>query len=502
MYSFFRAVRSNKQITANIKAILNNRITYIYSNGYSSTFILLIFIFQVPHLFEGLWYDEAALVENVKNSPVNTYFLGLNWLQTVPFGYFLVSKVFFLTPYGLLVCRLFSLLFLVLSIILVDKNLIQGRKNPNLRYAFLFLSIVNSASIRYGTDVKPYTLELFLSILSFLVVKRQLSKKIILVILLLPFFSSTGFVLMSASLLASCVIHKKLKYVLLSLYNLAFTLLVSMFVPLTTRSQMHTAWFGSEKSFTFDSFKGAIGNLLWYATSGFGLLSDNLGSPNSYFISATLTTIIGLVIIYYFKFELLHITLVLSAFIIIFLQFGHFVPIAGRLFLGFSSLVIFLFLSSLTTKALKVISVVAICFALLVNSNSLKFNKSRISIKPIDFDVNSKIYSDLNLGPEVKFTLGNSSYSLQDNLILDVKNGNIYTCKVNLFLKGDIAFLSYPFVSNLSHSKFVSNLKVTERTEVFAKVKFLSNFKSIQPNSWDSYFECNYIFRNPSKPKF
>jgi len=501
MHSFSRAVKHYKLKTKSLYIFLNKKINYLELTTYKIIFILLISIFQVPHIFESFWYDESALVENLKNSSVSSYFLGLNWLQTVPFGYFLIAKVFFLTPYGLIVCRLLSLFFLVLSIILVDRHLIQGKKNPNLRYTFLFLSIVNSVTIKYGTDVKPYTLELLFSVLSFLVVKSQKIKQIFLLILLIPFFSSTGFILLSASLLASGIIYRKLKYIVFFFCNLIFTFFISLLVPLTTRTQMKNVWFGTENSFTLSSLKGAIGNLLWYATSGFGLLPDNFGWPHSYLISAALTTIIGLVIMFHFKFEILHLTLLLSGLIMIFLQFCHFAPIAGRLFLGFSLLALYLFLDSLTLKTLRTISIISICFALIVNSQTLRVDKIRIYIKPTDINTNSKIYTDLNLGPEIKFMLGKSGFILEENLIIGVENGKIYTCKENEFNKGDMAFLSRPLASNLVNSRFDSNLKVTKITDMVTKVIFQSNYTSIESQLGEFYLECNYIFRNPNKPK-
>jgi hypothetical protein len=139
MHLFTKKAKIHKHRIENSIIFSKRNFTYFESNRYKITFILLILIFQVPHVFESFWYDEAALVENLNNSSVSSYFTGLNWLQTVPFGYFLIAKVFFLSPYGVLICRSLSLLFLVLSIILVDKHLIKGKKNLNLRYTFLFL---------------------------------------------------------------------------------------------------------------------------------------------------------------------------------------------------------------------------------------------------------------------------------------------------------------------------------------------------------------------------
>jgi hypothetical protein len=501
MHLFTRIAKIHKHRIENSIIFSKRNFTYFESNRYKITFILLILIFQVPHVFESFWYDEAALVENLSNSSVSSYFTGLNWLQTVPFGYFLIAKVFFLSPYGVLICRSLSLLFLVLSIILVDKHLIKGKKNLNLRYTFLFLAIVNSAAIRYGTDVKPYTLELYFSILSLLIVKKEKIKQVFLIIVLIPFFSSTGFIILSASLLASSLIHRKMKYILICFCNLMFTFFISTLIPLTTRTQMKNVWFGLENSFTLSSFKGAIGNSLWFATSGFGLLPDNFGAPYSYLISATLTTAIGLIIMLHFKFEFLHLTLLLSGLMMIFLQFGHIAPIAGRLFLGFSLLVLYLFLDSLSLKKLKIISIISICFALIVNLNTLKIDNNRIYLKPADFDSSSKIYTDLNLAPEVRFMLGNSRFVLRDNLILGVEKGIIYTCKEIEFNKGDIMFLSNSLIRNLVDSRTFKDLIVTEATDMVTKVVFLSNYISSKSQRAESFLECKYIFRNPNQPK-
>jgi len=306
----------------------------IIKKNQQAFFIVLLCAVHLPFVFESFWYDEAALVENAHNLNFSDLNDGLNWLQSVPPGYFLISKFFLVMPNGIYVGRLFSLLFLVGSAIIVDKYLLPAESRKLTRFLVIGIMMINSTSLKYGTDFKPYSAEMFFSLAFIVVYKNPNLRKFLVLAFLAPWFGTTTFISGFACIILATYYSRNKKYIFPFLILLMNAFLVSSLTPLNTQKEFRIAWFGSYDDSILNSLKSAAGGLLWFPTSGLGWFFDNQFGAYNYVVSGLAMLLICLVISIFSKNDRnLPILLICFIFITV-IHALRILPVAGRLFQG------------------------------------------------------------------------------------------------------------------------------------------------------------------------
>jgi len=186
---------------------------------------------HVPGIFEALWYDEAAVLANAE---IFGYFeanKGLNWLQTTPIGYHFLIKLILSFPAGLFLCRVLSLFSLIIAIYLADKFYLRNMNNQFLRYMSILILTINSFTLRYATDVKPYSFELLFSISILILASQQRFIRLICVSFIAPLFSSTVIILAFSAILFYGARYKNVKLIVPGLVITSITALSAWSTP-------------------------------------------------------------------------------------------------------------------------------------------------------------------------------------------------------------------------------------------------------------------------------
>ena len=461
--------------------------------------IYFLAVFHLPFLWEALWYDESALIENSKHVGITDFTLGLNWLQTIPAGYFLMSKSLLELPGGLFLLRLLSLIFLIWGVRLIDKYLLSKLSKPELRNPILMILILNTFSLKYGTDAKPYTLEFLLSA-AFIVIslKRHIFKMSLLAIFA-PFLATSSFIAGFGCLATTGIRTRSPKY-LIPLVGLgSATLLNSCLVPNNTKKAMQIAWFGDLAKFDSSSIKSAVGGIFWIPTSGLGIIPNGLKLEVSYLLSGLVFSLLLLfVLIHSWRLELTQ-SLVITLALALLLHALLLVPVAGRLMQGLSLLLLLAFAlsidaSNLSKSKIKFLHVILV--AITVLSVAQKYESFEI-YQPISPHLYSgETYANIWAGPEVQDELRSKNKDLNPNLIIDIKKGNIISCARTHFYPGDNLVVKHLDLQLRRELAGIRELEVRLSTPTTQILKVLRPITSLSVDSRSSHSECTHKYRN------
>lgn len=413
---------------------------------HQKTFILLLAFLHAPFLFEAVWYDEAAVLANAKIVSFSEYFHGLNWLQTIPFGYFLLIKNLIQIENGILFCRITSLIFLIMSLLLIDKEYLAKLRNQWFSYITIAILMINSFSLRYGTDVKPYTLEMLLSVSLLFFAKREKTFAILILSALIPFFSSTSFVIGVPALLIYGYRYKKKAYFIAATNLILMMLLVSRFVPTNTKYVMSTEWFGDSKPNVILGLKSFFGGIFWLPTSGTGWLSDDLTTSYQYKYEFSIFVFLitsFIILLKQIRNSDLYV-LIVSSFMLITLNILRLLPAAGRLVQGFAILFSVLLVNSIDTfKNRKIFAIIA--SILVATSIFTNYRMKVANFTPLIYmsKINTKFttYSNLDTAPEIQYAGNRRTIIPSTNLLSISTSRNLIGCRSKIFHIGDRFYL-------------------------------------------------------------
>lgn len=465
-----------------------------------ASFILLLCALHLPFVFESFWYDEAALVENAHSLEIFALNDGLNWLQSVPPGYFLISKLFLALPLGIYLGRLFSLVLLMASAIIVDKYVVPAESKKQTRFLIIGILMINSSSLKYGTDFKPYTAELFFSLAFIAVSKNPTLRKFLVLSLLAPWFGATTFILGFASIVLTIFKSRKRIYAIPLFILLTNTFLVSTITPLNTQKEFKIAWFGNQEDSVFNSVKSAVGGLLWFPTSGLGWVSDNQFGAQTYFVSGLVMIVVFFTILMYSRSDSNFLILILGFTLITAMHALRILPAAGRLFLGLSALLVVVFFASTerfaTTQKSRVI-IAGLVIAICTLSLSFKIANSSVLETSLPTSTQMRIYSDIDNAPEIKYLASKESKVLEPSIIVGVSNKKVLTCSDTSFYEGDLVVTwldDLDEVSDTFGKRVFKKLGTRNNGSLVFEVQntyVSSTTLAIQDN-----LDCKYRFRN------
>lgn len=475
--------------------------------------VVILFIWMVPtyllRIRYSLWYDEAAVVENAKNLKIEDLHLGLNWLQTIPLGYFLMSKSILHWSLGVEVLRLISMLSLIASVSLAIKYLIPATTKWISKVAFAVVVLCNPISITYGTMVKPYSLDLLIAVGALILYTKKFWIPLTLLALMAPLFSNSSvlFLLALAAVMliaqrdvihAGCIILANLISVAVSLY----------FTSNGTRNMMSQVWFGNDKQIGIQSAKSAIGNLGWFPVSGLGALPEG-GSGNSYLILSlgVLTVLLFVIIQYRSELTLILVTLLLFHLLA---QSAFLLPAAGRLMLG-SSILLWLILilrvdqyKEQVQKSLTFVLIGMVFFSTLSNGLWLKTSGNshlkEITTLVKEIPATSHIYVNLWAGPGSKYYLKDFEKQFSPNLIWFNEKAGILGCRPAALKHGDLLIFDFIDIETLRIIGSLDSLKPLEISRGSAIFSVSKDFTFPGLESTMDNLSCEYAWSNPQYP--
>ncbi len=477
-----------------------------------SVFIIssLILVTYALRLKYSLWYDEAAVVENAKNLSFPELNKGLNWLQTIPPGYFALVKFFVQFSYGVEILRFISSCSFLLGTLVLVLKLLPPETKFLYKLLLGFVLLGNPISITYATMVKPYALEYLLSVIALYCVKTSNVRALIALGVIGPVISNSTVIFYAAVAIYVFFKSKKIKWLLSMATASGLSTLFSLYLTASgTREMMKTVWFGSIDEIGFQSFKSAIGNLGWLPVSGLGLLPER-GSNSLHLYSSICVLGILLIFACWSRSDYKAILCIAIGLAIIG-QTLLLMPAAGRLMLGVSGLIWFLTFSFASKLKPKMgIAVAVTIFALVMVSsqisnvwlNPVASSHIKEIIKPIsDQRISGKVYTNLWAGPATRYYLGSSKDLQNSNLIWSDQKATLSACWPTVLRKGDL--ISLDFVSETVLSQIGSNyslkpIQISFNSGLFEVVKDLPLQGLDEP---ELNLSCMYSWSNPQFPK-
>ncbi len=463
-------------------------------------FILFLCAVHLPFIFESFWYDEAALVENAFNQQISSFNEGLNWLQSIPPGYFLLSKLFLSLPFGIFIGRVFSLLVLAGSALIVDRNLIPAESRRHTRFLVLGLLMINSTSLKYGTDFKPYTSELLFSLAFIVVYKNPTVRRFVLLALVAPWFGATTFVSGFACIILTLLSTRKRIYIVPFLILMTNTFLVSSITPFNTQSEFRIAWFGTQGSTFLGSLKSAVGGLLWFPTSGLGWIFDNQFGSHTYLVSGIVMFLISFTILRFSRRDSNLLVMVFCFMLIATIHTLRILPVAGRLFQGLAALMLVVLFTSIEVIIAKQRSRLLItCLVIVISTISLSYKVQNFTLlkTQLPTKIQQRVYSDIDNAPETKYLASKESKTLESNLITGVYRNRVFTCSEVKFKQGDLVVSS---LQDLENVRDISGKKVFKQIGTRNSGGFVFRVQNALVSSTaariQDNLECKYKFRN------
>lgn len=464
-------------------------------------FIIALSTFHLPGLFESLWYDEAAVLAN---SELINYFdtgNGLNWLQSVPIGYHILIKLLLSFDYGLFLARLLSLLSWIAAVYVVDSQFLKYLRNQCLRFVFIVTLLVNSVSLRYATDIKPYALEAFFSVLFLAIAKQEKFAKLMILSSVAPLFSSTVFILGIPSILISVIKSRNLKFLFPGALLILVTVVSSLGTSSKTRQIMSLEWFENSTISVYLGLKSFIGGILWLPTSGTGWLSDGvLNNANYRYLASGLLFCLALILMFLRLRSLSEFHVLLNSFLILaLLAVFKLLPPAGRLIQGFAILFSTLVALALDTfnrtRALNIIASALFGILLLNNMYAKMIEFSTLST--IKFPITKvRIYSTLELAPELQFRLSRNGKSLEPNILGVSSTGRLEGCREDFLQKGDLYFVDG------SKNNLPVPVEGMEYHKINNGIGYYKAREKVRISIYGSKYaplECKFKYRNPEK---
>lgn len=463
--------------------------------------ILTLSTVHFPGIVEALWYDEAAVLANAEIFGYLEANKGLNWLQTTPVGYHFLIKLMLSFPAGLFLCRVLSFFSLVIAIYLVDKFYLQNMNNQFLRYMSISILTINSFTLRYATDAKPYSFELLFSISILILASQQRFIRLTFVSLIAPLFSSTVIILGFSAILFYSARYKNLKLIVPGLVITLITALSAWSTPIRTRQVMSTQWFSYESVSVFANLKSFFGGILWLPTSGTGWLNDNsFSNVNSrYLVSGFLFITAVTLILTRLKASPEIYILFCSTLILLSLAVFKLLPPAGRLIQGLSVVFTILLFFALNTfkakKSTNAIIALFIAISILNNTYDKASQFSTISNTGL-LSSKGKSFSTLEIAPELQYRLAKVGKFLQPNIVKIGKSGRLEGCKREVMKKGDRLFL----MKSYKHPPItLENLKFHQISDHFGYFEAIHEVEIVKIESDPRLLECTYTYRNPQR---
>ena len=454
----------------------------------------------------GLWYDEAAVVENAKNLKISDLHEGLNWLQTIPVGYFLMAKMLLHWSLGVEILRLISLFSLTGSVALAIKNLFPANTKWTSKFSFAVLVLCNPISITYGTMVKPYALDCLIAVTGIILYKRQAWKFLSLLALVSPLFSNSSVLFILALAVAIFVLQREYIHAgFIFFLNLTSVLISLYFTSNGTKNMMLEVWFGNERHIGIQSLKSAIGNLGWFPVSGLGILPEG-GSGINYLILSLTILILLFFLLAQYRSEL---TLILVVVLLFHLtaQFLFLLPAAGRLMLG-SSVILWLVLIlridhyiQRVRTSLIFVFISMVFFStfsedlLLKPSGNSHVKETTFALKEIP--QTTHIYVNLWAGPASKYYLRDFTKQFSPNMIWMNEKAEIQGCRPAALHKGDLIVIDFMGVETLRKIDQDEHLKLINVSQNSALLEVAKDFTIPGLHSTLNILSCKYAWSNP-----
>jgi|688.fasta_scaffold156732_1 hypothetical protein len=408
-----------------------------------------LILYSSFRLNDSLWFDEAAVMQNVSQFTFLQAFDGLNWLQTIPPLYFLVLKFFILLNLPIEIIRLFSLLSIVIGLELV--YFISGLSRQNKLTKALFLCFtVNPVILQYATLIKPYAIEFMIVPLGYLfLIKKQKKLFLTLIIFGLP-LSTTSFVGLISLSLGFLIINKSRFYLISTLLIVSLTGLLTQFTPTQTRLQFREFWFGNYEYSLIIRFKQSLDNLLNFSASPFGFVPQNF-PPNLVFIKSAISSLALIYILFYARKKFtdknsLAFLLIISFVVLSILEAVLYYPAAGRLSLGIGAIFwCFIFQIKQHKKFVNTILIICLLFTISKDPHKSINGESRNGVKTalreISPVMSDNIYSDLDNLPGLQYYLKNDN--IVSSSVLYVKSSRLLgMCEDIRIPRGSLLFLN------------------------------------------------------------
>jgi hypothetical protein len=454
----------------------------------------------------SLWYDEAAVVENATNSSFSDLRAGLNWLQTIPVGYFAIAKFFLQFTFGVEILRVISLLSTLAGMFIAIKHLFPPNTKWTTKWVFCCVVMWNPITITYGTMVKPYALEFLLGIVALYTYKKKKYHFLVLLGAAAPLFSNSSIFLIFAVTIALVITQKKYLNAILVLGLTLFSICISLFFTSTgTKKMMTQVWFGEINDVGLRSFKSAIGNLGWLPVSGLGVLPES-GSNSGYLLVSLVTLFLILIFILFSRSDLKFILYLVLGFYIC-AQTFLLLPAAGRLMLGTSCLIWLLIVIRLDEFPRRIKQfgfsglLVAVVFSSFSTGTLFKVDGNS-QIKEVTSHLEPKmlsgrIYSNLWAGPAAQYYLRKSTSVVNPNLIWFDDKSNLAACRPLDLKVSDLIifdFVSDDNLMNLSLLKYLKPVKISKHSAIFYVVK---EFHLNEVAFANRNLSCRYAWSNP-----
>ena len=444
------------------------------------------------------WFDEFAVLANSRSNSGIISGKSLDWLQSMPVGYYYLTNLADNFPKGYLILRLISAISIFIAALLfvgIGKNLPKY-----LQSALLIFLCLNPIVCTYALAAKPYALEILIGAIAFsLVVRRRYTYFFAVIILGVPFTSSL--VTFEIAMICVVIIQKPLRlHLILSCVFLACLFPLSKFTSVATQEVMRNSWFGNIETSLLKRIIAGVGNFLWFPVSGLGILPEN-GSSKPYFILSGLIISLILVAIFlagnkspgrYIMFGNTVIAVALQGFGIL--------PAAGRLLIPLAFVIwleIMLFLRKINTS-------ITYCICILLSASFIHQNLSsmpkatfsgELSVISEISNRNSSFYSTQDYAPLVQYATQPKSNKLSPNLLIVSRDGGeLNACQDMKFVNWDVLIVPTELSTDIS-----SNLRLLAH-ENFYMYKVEREFTINQPPRNQVPLNCDYVFGNPSKP--
>ena len=476
---------------------------------YAVTFILLLSVTYFYRIRYSLWFDEAAVVENAKNLAFSDLNKGLNWLQTIPIGYFTLAKFVLQLPWGVEILRMISIIAFLVGATVATRELLPTSATYIHKAFFLFALLLNPISITYATMVKPYAFEFLIGILGIYFFKKKSHTSLILLSSLGPLFSNTSIIILSSIAVVLFFKDRQMRKAIFMICAAAFSSLVSLFFTAPgTRDLMQLVWFGYVSGIGPESVKSAVGGLGRLPFSGLGIIPQSSTNVIYPYLSFTLLIIL---LVFIRKARTNFIWVLFAALTLSFL--GHallIIPAAGRLLLGISGLiwiVTFIRIFELGKKCTYITYGIVILF---VSSSGLLsqawLNPTGISqvketISAIDAQRHTgRIYTSLWAGPATKYYLGKSNLAFNPNTIWVDGDPKLQACQPVVLMKSDLIVLDNVPGSTLKRVALLPYLR--EITSFGSSGAFEVTQSILIPaiSHPEEHVSCMYYSSNPQFP--
>ncbi len=457
----------------------------------------------------SLWYDEAAVVENARNLSLVDLNKGLNWLQTIPLGYFLLAKALLQFSFGVELLRILSMASFLTGCWMSLRFLMPAHTTYVHRTVFVFALLFNPISVLYATMVKPYALEFLFSIISLCLFQLRKTKALVAVGFLAPLFANSSILILIAIVLVLLLKDRKIRQPITLFLVIGFSTFISLFFTAPgTRDLMRLVWFGEIEVIGLQSFKSAIGNLGWLSVSGLGILPEN-GSSTLY-LTISLLTLLFLLTLSLMSLNELSGVLATAVVLAIVAQSLILMPAAGRLLLGISGLIWILTISSVSRLGKKASNAICLALVLAITTSSLvtqtwlnkkgysHVKETLASIK--EEEIKSDVYFSLWAGPSTMYYLGEDKDRINPNTIWVDSDSKLHACRPTTLKPLDLILFDNvpnPTLRQVGAKNLLKEISIVEMSGLFEVMTSIPVGGIENPNK---NLSCMYHWTNPQFP--